>query len=117
MTEPEIIGSTAVFVNAGGESTSVCISAAIYYLIGNSEVLKRAREEVLSAFNSLEEITQQAVNLPYLNAIVEETLRIHPPTPGIFARRTKDQPELIDGCLVPPNVRLLSRCYMAFELT
>lgn len=107
MTEPEIVGSTAVFVNAGGESTGVCISAAMYYLISNPEALKRAREEVLSAFRSAEEVTQQAVNLPYLNAVVEEALRIHPPTPGIFARRTGDRLELIDGHLVPPHVRCL----------
>ncbi|KAF2264999.1 putative benzoate 4-monooxygenase cytochrome P450, partial [Lojkania enalia] len=103
MTEAEIVGSTAVFVNAGGESTAACIAGAMYYLLRNPQMMQRAQEEVHSSFKNMTEILQRFVDLPYLNAVIEETLRIYPPTPGLFQRRTGSNPEIIDGYAIPPN--------------
>jgi cytochrome P450 len=106
MTNAEIIGSTTVLVNAGGEATAACMTAAVYYMLKNPCVYAKAKKEVRRAFDSEEDIITSTIslNLPYLNAIIEETLRIYAPAPGNFARRT-DAPTEIEGYMIPANVR------------
>lgn len=105
MTEGEIIGSTAVLVNAGGEATAACLTAAIYYLLKNPKPMKRLRDEICDKITCQDDIfSGGASNLAYLDAVVEETLRIYPPTPGTFARRTSLGGNTVDGYFVPPNV-------------
>ncbi|KAI0143697.1 putative benzoate 4-monooxygenase cytochrome P450 [Xylariaceae sp. FL1272] len=104
MTEAEIIGSTSVFVNGGAEATATCMSAAIYFMLSNPTTYEQAREEVRSSFESQNNIESSTIShLVYLNALVEETLRIFPPTAETFARRT-DAVSEIDGHVIPPGV-------------
>lgn len=110
MTKKEIIGSTAVLVNGGGESVAVCMTAATFYMLKNPAILTKAQMEVRNAFSEQDQITlRTAARLVYLNAIIEEALRIHPPTPGNFSRRTGPSGDMIDGHFVPPNVRITCR--------
>lgn len=105
MSDSEIIGSTTVFVNAGGEATATCMSATVYFMLTNPATYKHVKDEVRRAFNSEKSIEPNAVkHLVYLNAVIEESLRLFPPTPGNFSRRTNVTTE-IDGHIVPPNVR------------
>lgn len=104
MTNSEIYGSTAVLVNAGGETTAAWMTAAIYYVLQTPNVYPKATEEVRHAFKATEEITSTTSHdLPYLSAVMEETLRIYAPVPGNFARRTI-APTEIEGQIVPANV-------------
>jgi hypothetical protein len=70
--------------------------------------LKRAQSEVRTAFKKAEDITLRAVSrhgsLPFLNAVIEETLRCYPSIPSTLPRITGDNGSIIDGCFVPPNV-------------
>jgi cytochrome P450 len=63
---------------------------------------------VRNEFKSAEEITLRAVSkhgaLPFLNAVIEETLRCYPSIPSTLPRITGEQGANIDGCFVPPNV-------------
>ena len=110
MTEKEIIGSTAVLINGGGESVAVCMAAATFYMLKNPAILTKAQKEVRNAFSEEDQITlRTTARLVYLNAIIEEALRIHPPTPGNFSRRTSSSGDTIDGYFIPPNVRITCR--------
>jgi len=104
MSNPEIIGATSVFVNAGGEATAACMSAAVYLLLTHPDIYNRVKSVIRGAFNSQESIEPTAVKqLVYLTAVIEESLRLFPPTPGLFSRRT-NVPTEIDGHIVPPDV-------------
>ncbi|KAI4858863.1 putative benzoate 4-monooxygenase cytochrome P450 [Hypoxylon rubiginosum] len=113
MSIPEIIGSTTVFVNAGGEATAACICATIYLLLKNPRAYARVKTEVCSSFQSERSIeTSSLKHLDYLNAVIEESLRIYPPTPGNFSRRTDVSTE-IDGHVVPPGTSVGVHQYSA----
>ncbi|KAG9230932.1 cytochrome P450 monooxygenase-like protein, partial [Amylocarpus encephaloides] len=113
MTKSEITGSTTVLVNAGGEATAACMAAAIYYLLRNPDCMEKLVKEVREAYCNRNDITARPLHLVYLNAVVEEVLRIYPPTPGLFSRRTGVGGKNIDGYFVPPNTSLGVHPYSA----
>jgi cytochrome P450 len=46
--------------------------------------------------------------LVYLTAVIEESLRLFPPTPGLVSRRT-NVPTEIDGHIIPPDVSIFHK--------
>ncbi|OCL06611.1 cytochrome P450 [Glonium stellatum] len=107
MTHSEIVGSTTVFVSAGGESTASAMAGITYYMLRDSAVLEKAQEEVRMKFRSQGEIIAGPLEkLDYLNAVIEEGLRIYPSNPQTFARRTGANVEMVDGHPIPPNTSL-----------
>jgi hypothetical protein len=78
-------------------------------------VYNRLKTEIREAFATEEEINLVAVEkLPYLNACLEEGLRVFPPAPIGFLRRIQDGGDVIDGESLPGGVSagffFFSRC-------
>jgi cytochrome P450 len=104
-------GST--LVAAGTETTSTFLSASTYYLLKNPEVLEKLKTEVRSAFASSGEIDgENTKKLLYLNAVVEEGLRIFPPAPFGLPRVCPGA--MIDGVWVSKGVCPSRTCTAGF---
>ncbi|KAG2146815.1 cytochrome P450 [Suillus clintonianus] len=69
-----------VLLVAGYETTSVGLTWALIELSQHPDAQTRLREELL-AFGADPTYDQLKANLPYLDAVVHEVLRIHPPIP------------------------------------
>lgn len=80
LTDDEIIANIILMIIGGYSSTSATLAFAAYEMALHSEVQERARQEVLKAKESNGgKIDHETLNsLPYLEAILNETLRIHP---------------------------------------
>lgn len=105
MTDDEIDVNARLLILAGSETTATLLSGATYFLLTNKVALDRASDEVRSAFQSEANITFTSLaRLPYLNAVIEEGLRLYPPVPVAFSRRTLPGGNVIDGHVVPENV-------------
>lgn len=89
---PTIEAQASVVILAGSETSSVALTAAVYEIISNSRVYERLCKEVRSEFATEEDITLTEVltKLPYLDAVVQETLRIHTPLANGFSRLVAD---------------------------
>lgn len=76
------------FLIAGHETTSGLLSFAIYYLLKNPDVLKKAYEEVDRVFTSSVPTYEQVLQLPYIRMILNESLRLWPTAPqfGLLAK-------------------------------
>lgn len=62
-----------------------------------------------SSFQSSEEITSyRCFGLPYLNAVIEETLRVYPPVVTQVPRVTPKGGATVEGHFLPENVRTWS---------
>lgn len=63
--------------------------------------------EIRSAFASVEDITfRNSAALPYLAAVIEESLRMYPPFVTSLARIIPADGACIDGHFVPGGVRI-----------
>lgn len=67
------------------------------------------KDEIRTRFASEDEITLAATleDLPYMNACLEEGLRMFPPAPIGFLRKIQPEGDVVDGHAVPGGVRLL----------
>lgn len=98
----EMVSQSQILLLAGSETTASSLSGMLYYLLINPDVLARLTEEIRTSFTDEIDINMQSVTqLPYLQAVIEETLRVYPPTPNIFPRSTPQPGEIICGKFVP----------------
>ena len=108
MTEMELQGSAAVLTTAGSETTSTLLSGVTFHLLNEPEAYKKLVDEVRTTFTHEKEINSIAVaQLPYLNAVLEEGLRMYPPTPSTIPRVTPPEGDVICGQRIPGNVGVL----------
>lgn len=105
-TELEIASHFNVIMMAGAVTTATFLSGVTYYLGRNIAALSRLQHELRSRFSCLEEITSKALmECDYLNAVVEEGLRIYPPAgAGHLSRIVPKGGCEIDGVWVPEGV-------------
>ncbi|KAI0195407.1 benzoate 4-monooxygenase cytochrome P450 [Xylaria flabelliformis] len=81
------------------------LASATYYLLTTPNALKKLAEEVRSHYQSYEDIdANTALQLPYLRAVIDEALRVHPSGAQGFPRISPGV--VIDGHYVPAGVEV-----------
>ncbi|GAU45028.1 hypothetical protein TSUD_94630 [Trifolium subterraneum] len=91
---------------AGTDTTSTTIEWAMAELLQNPEKLKKTRNELQQVIKKDEEPKDSDINkLPYLQAVVKETLRLHPTAP-ILVRQSRSEVDLC-GFKVPKDTLVL----------
>jgi len=108
ITEMEHNGSLLII--AGSETTATVLSGVTFLLLTNPHTMRKLEDEIITAFGSDDEINILAVqNLSYINACLDEGLRMYPPTPAGSVRIVPKGGALINGQHVPENVRKFAR--------
>ncbi|KAF2105449.1 putative cytochrome P450 monooxygenase [Lophiotrema nucula] len=103
-------------VVAGAETTATTLSGCLYHLTQNPHVLKKLQDEVRTTFPGCESINMLGVSrLPYLLAVIEETLRVYPPIAIDLPRRTPPEGAAICGQWVPGGVVVGVPHYTAYS--
>lgn len=91
-----------ILIIAGSETTATALTGTMYYLSRYPACLAKLRHEVRNAFTSSSEITGDATaKLPYLSAVIEETVRIYPPVP--FGLKRVSPGAHIGPYFIPPG--------------
>ncbi|KAI4303478.1 hypothetical protein MLD38_039101 [Melastoma candidum] len=86
---------------AGTDTTSSTVEWAMAELLHNPEKLARSQDELHRIVGNGKPIEESDFcRLPYLNAIVKETFRLHPAAPLLMPRKCSDD-TLIGGYTVP----------------
>ncbi|KAK3689587.1 cytochrome P450 [Podospora appendiculata] len=99
------MSSSDTQISAGADPTATVQRAIIYHLIRNPPVHDKLRAELDAArlpFPASYHETRNSSKLPYLEAVIKEGLRIHPPV-GMCLERVVPSPglELPDGRFIP----------------
>ena len=105
MTTPQMESNAEVFMTAGTETTATLLSGLIYLLLTHANKMQNLIAEIRPIFLSNKDITFEALaKLPYLNACIEEALRLYPPVPSALPRVTPNSGGMILGQWIPPGV-------------
>ncbi|XLU60421.1 hypothetical protein S245_019630 [Arachis hypogaea] len=76
---------------AGTDTSALTIEWSLAELINHPQVMERARQEIKTVVGNNRIVEESdIVNLPYLQAIVKETLRIHPTGPMTVRESSED---------------------------
>ncbi|KAK4552245.1 hypothetical protein LTR86_010599 [Recurvomyces mirabilis] len=120
----EVLGLGISMVLAGSESTAVTLSACFYHVLRSVGVYKKLQAEVNQAFPGfvLDEAVsfQSSQKLPYLDACIKETFRIHPAARFTPERVLPPQGAMIagkhvsGGKIVGVNAWVVHRCSQVF---
>lgn len=93
------------FSVAGQDTTSVALAAATYLLLKNPGKLETVVTEIREAFNSYGSINaQKAQQLRYLQAVINESMRMLPPFSAGHAQPRISHGFELHGRYIPPGV-------------
>lgn len=105
MTTEELTASADLFITAGSETSATLLSGFVFILHNNPHVFEKLRAEIDSSFHDLSDMTfVNEAQLPYLQACIQEALRLYPPAPFELPRLTPPEGTMIGGLFVPGNV-------------
>ena len=100
MSDSELRDQLMTLLLAGHETTATALAWAFELLFRRSDALDRLREEVRGGEGS-----------EYLDAVIEETLRLRPVVP--FVGRELRQTMTLDGYELPPGAAVFPAIYLA----
>ncbi|KAE9593235.1 putative licodione synthase [Lupinus albus] len=79
------------FFTAGTDTTAISTEWALVELLKHPMLLQKAREEINNVVGNTRLVEESdCLNLPYLQAIIKETFRLHPPVPMVTRRCVED---------------------------
>lgn len=103
MYEHEILINVAFLLPAGSETTTTALCGFFFYLGRNLETYNVLADEIRNTFKSEGDIDlRTTAQLPYLMAVIEETLRIYPP--GAETPPRESPGDVVGGFYIPKGV-------------
>nr|QDF44409.1 p-coumaroyl shikimate 3'-hydroxylase [Phacelia campanularia] len=115
LSEDTIIGLLWDMITAGMDTTAISVEWAMAELIKNPRVQQKAQEELDRVVGYERVLTEMDFsNLPYLQCIAKEALRLHPPTPLMLPHRANSNVkvggyDIPEGSNVHVNVWAVAR--------
>lgn len=112
-THPDVVDDmqvtnyTILSVGAGGDTTATSVRAVVYFLAKHPSSYAKLREEIDKAKLKIPVSFAVASKLPYLDAVIRESMRI---CPGIATMLEREVPnegfELPDGRFIPAGTKV-----------
>ncbi|KAE8038751.1 hypothetical protein FH972_011228 [Carpinus fangiana] len=104
-TDPELVTLCSEFLNGGTDTTATAIEWGIAQLIANPEVQEKLYKEIKLTVGNRKVDEKDADNMPYLQAVVKELLRKHPPTYFLLTHAATE-PTTLAGYDIPTDVNV-----------
>ncbi|KAK1476984.1 hypothetical protein CCUS01_16700 [Colletotrichum cuscutae] len=110
LTQEEAESEILLQIIAGSDTTATAIRATLLYIITNPRVHNKLLAEILSKYNTTARrpiiSDAEARNLPYLQAVIKEGLRIFPPVAGLMAKKAPPEGDTWNGVFIPGGTRV-----------
>ncbi|KGN59422.1 cytochrome P450 98A2 [Cucumis sativus] len=89
LSEDTIIGLLWDMITAGMDTTAISVEWAMAEIVRSPRVQKKVQEELDKVIGVKRIMTENDFsNLPYLQCVVKEAMRLHPPTPLMLPHRS-----------------------------
>ncbi|KAK0637841.1 Bifunctional cytochrome P450/NADPH--P450 reductase [Lasiodiplodia hormozganensis] len=96
LSDDNIIANMITFLIAGHETTSGTLSFLFYYLLKDPQAYQKAQKEVDDVIGREPINVGHLSKLPYITALLRETLRLQSPAP-LFTLSSEDSPQILQG--------------------
>ncbi|KAK4454180.1 Pisatin demethylase [Podospora aff. communis PSN243] len=110
LSEAQANNEAVLQVMAGSDTTATWIRATMLYILSSPRVYRRLQDEIDAGvrngmISSTVISSAEATALPYLQAVLWEGLRIHPPASSMSFKVVPPEGDIIDGKFVPGGTR------------
>lgn len=111
--QAELYNECELLIIAGSDTTSIVMSAMMFYLARNPAIQARLAEEIFSTFTSVEEIQSgsKLSGCQYTKAFIQEACRMTPPVLAEPARQVRPGGTIVDGNFFPEGTQLSTGLY------
>eukprot|EP00127_Corallochytrium_limacisporum_P001664 Clim_evm1s77 gene=Clim_evmTU1s77 len=112
ITEDEMVHETVMFFKAGHETTATALTWVMFRLSQDKELTRKLREEVLQVAGSAEKTVtyDELPKLELLDAVIKETLRLHPVAP-VTSRELLQDIKCPNGMVIPAGATVVCNFY------
>ncbi|XP_029308135.1 cytochrome P450 4B1-like [Cottoperca gobio] len=101
LSDKDLRAEVDTFMFEGHDTTASAMSFIIYSLACHPEYQKTCRDEIIQALDGKDTIEWEDLSkIPYTTMFIKESLRLHPPVPGL-ARLTTKPMTFCDGRTLP----------------
>lgn len=90
LTDDEILSNAAAFLLAGHDSTASLLTWLFYCLARNDEIQDKLIAEIDTEIGSEKPTYDNVIQLPYLDMVINETLRLYTPSQRIVRDTARD---------------------------
>ncbi|CAN1329205.1 Desmethyl-deoxy-podophyllotoxin synthase [Linum perenne] len=92
----------------GSETASTTVEWTMSEIINNQRVLRTVQEEVRQVFKETGKVEEARLDeLKYLDMVISESLRLHPPVPLLVPRENTKKVELENGYEIPAKTKVI----------
>ncbi|RBR23678.1 uncharacterized protein FIESC28_03474 [Fusarium coffeatum] len=107
LLQHEVESEILMQILAGADTTATAIRATVLHIISNPRVVERMRAEIKEHRPSQPIITDtEARAMPYLQAVIKEGLRIHPPVVGLMSKEVPAGGDTFKGHYLPGGTKI-----------
>ena len=107
---------TCYYSVAGSDTTATAIRSTLLHIITTPRVLTKLRQEIDNTYPSVPVITDdESRQMPFLQAVIKEGLRIFPPVAGLMAKEAPPEGHLWKGHFIPGGTRIGSCAWGIFR--
>lgn len=105
-----LTGDARLLIVAGSDTTATTLTYCFYHLAKDPSVVKKLRDELEKHDIRKDEnfTVLNLTNIEYLNAIINETLRLYPPVPGGTYRKPPKEGITVNGHFIPGGCTVLT---------
>ena len=110
LTQEEAAGEALLQIIAGSDTSASTIRMVMLYLLSNPDAYRKLQQEIDAGIDagtiSSPIKDAEARQMPYLQAVIKEGLRIIPPAGGAFYKTVPPGGDVIEGKFIPAGTQI-----------